>query len=262
MQLGLAPTIRISIHDICWYQKQHDHNFHRDISYLPLMKRMGHLNHHLTKYIGQIDSTREHLSEDFLATVISMAGALNMSLVNQLSSVFGKTIQYIDQITPLYNDGVVINQIKLLTAFMAKTIEGFDHLEAISYRQEMENTVTQLFILAVQLGYRSLKLGGANYNAVFKIDATVEDNLRENYPALSTLVFINYHRRLYNIRLKNHFYKYYIEGMSYSGRKASSWVNTHNQLSTVYQTLQPYFLNAMSIITSLYAVPVIEIDEL
>lgn len=255
------PTA-ISIHDIVWYQKQHDSHFHQDIAYLPLMKRMSHLTHHLNKYVSAIDNVRDHLYEDLLATVISMAGALNMSLSKHLSNIYGARITYITEVTPLYSDNLLIQQLKLHISHMSKTIEGFDHLEAIQYRQEMETTTAQLFLLALQLNHRTLQLGGSNYQAVFKIDSDVEKALFNNHQALNTIVFINYHKRLQGIRLKNPFYQYIVEGMMYSGRHASAWANTFNRLSRVYLSLHPFFGKSMPLLEQHYAVPLLEINEL
>lgn len=169
----------IRMHDVMWFQHKHDQTYHHDIAVLPLMRRLSHLNHHLVKYIGRIQKFKvvgADVTKEITDSLICCISAISVLAIH----TDGKSV--ID----FYMMGRELTEMELSMEIgrVSKAIEGFDHLESIDYRGELNEAWTNLFATFLAMYYRS---GGTKFIAN------------------------SYYPRLIEIKERHPFHKYFVE---------------------------------------------------
>ena len=166
-------------HDVLWYQHRHDAVYHRDIHHMQLMSKLSHLNHHLVKYFTRIRKFQ-------VAHVINMKDIVDACVccLSALSALGvrsdGKSlVEFVVQQRTLTEDEIIFE-----IGRISKVIEGFDHLESINYRAELNECFSNLLSSFITCYYRN---GG--------------------------ICFINDHYipRLTEIKQKNPFHEHFLE---------------------------------------------------
>lgn len=177
--------------DLQWFQNMHDRNFHHDVWIMSNMKRLGHLNNHLVKYTQGMP--RSSTWVDMLACTLSIANTFNLSFTRMYNSI-GYLVEDMEDVPFTYNDNVEIldAEMKQVLQRIAKLVEGWDHIESIQYRQELEIVLPKLLSLICQ---RALLV-------------SPQISLREFYT--------QYFERLRSIQRNHMFYNYYQEQMMQS----------------------------------------------
>ena len=138
--------MNISILDLQFFQDMHDRQYHKDIYHMPLIRRVSHLYNHLDKYA----STPNRMGEsypDALACMLSMANALNVNFIAELTKWSGDLTTTIATVPLMYREDCLPRQLKQVLGKFAKIIEGHDHTESIDYRGELKENLIELFII-------------------------------------------------------------------------------------------------------------------
>lgn len=174
-----------------WYQELHDKHFHRDVWVMSNMKRLSHLSSHLVKYTQGMPQPNTWV--DMLACTLSIANTFNLSFTRMYVRL-GYHAQCIQDVPFTFNNSLEIleSEMKNVLQRIAKLVEGWDHIETIQYRQELENVLPKLLSLICQ---RALL-------------ANPELTLREFYGA--------YFDRLTGVQSNHMFYAYQRELMEHS----------------------------------------------
>lgn len=170
-----------------WYQYLHDRDYHHDVYVMPIMKKVSHLTHHLIKYNHGLKPDNYHA--DTLACLLSMAGALNISLTKSFTKM-ELDIKFINGLVPYYiNDRIDVligDNLKILS----KSIEAWDHIEKYDYRDQIEKAICSLMILNFQS---------------FMVSFGNKPNIEESSIELFSVWF----KRLNDIKQNHVFYKYH-----------------------------------------------------
>lgn len=185
----------LSLIKLQWFQYMHDKNFHHDVYIMPNMKRLGHLTNHLVKYTQGMP--RPSTWVDMLACTLSIANTFNLSFTRMYNAV-GYMVEDIQDVPFTFNDSTEIleSEMKNVLQRIAKLVEGWDHIESIQYRQELEIVLPKLLSLICQ---RALK-------------SDPELSLREFYSL--------YFARISSIQSNHMFCKYFYETMMKSSSYA------------------------------------------
>lgn len=181
--------------DLCWHQHIHDSVAHRDIVVLPKMKRLSHLNHHMTKYLNRISNEAEVFA-DMLAVTLSATFAFQFDLGKELAKLCESPYKTLTLDNPprryLEDKDDLIQMLRSNLSNQSKTIESFDHLEDHDYYGNIRKQLSVNIILIFQLHYVTIKHGWS-----------YEESVR-------SLIF-KYYARLKSIREANPFYDYFQE---------------------------------------------------
>jgi hypothetical protein len=148
-------------------QMEHDNKFHRDITHLPLQRRLTHMVLHFCKYTGQLASLRDDQKEaehhkqtitDTFIIAMCSANSLNIALADQLEASglesFGDLYQY-----ALYLERRTVNQafdsdwalrtLAIESGHIARACEKLDHLEDFPFRKVIADAVLALCRAAI-----------------------------------------------------------------------------------------------------------------
>lgn len=132
-----------------WYQELHDKYFHRDVWVMSNMKRLSHLSSHLVKYTQGMSQPNTWI--DMLACTLSIANTFNLSFTRMYVRL-GYHAQCIRDVPFTFNNSLEIleSEMKNVLQRIAKLVEGWDHIETIQHRQELENILPKLLSLICQ----------------------------------------------------------------------------------------------------------------
>lgn len=185
---------------LMFYQHCHDKNYHHDIYVLSRKDRLNHLIHHLHKYNNASIKPVNWL-EDMLACILSMAGTMNIHLDRKLSAKLLKPISDVSDITKLFDDSILTNQLTDTLRSLSKSMESLDHVESFDYNTTIVDSIVLLTVIVFQLNY-------------------VERNYKIMEKANFDLVK-RYLERLESIKTKHCFHEYHEENISknFSGYK-------------------------------------------
>lgn len=139
----------IPILNFQYFQELHDKRYHVDIYSKPLMARLAHLHQHLIKYSANIYQRQAHY-QDSLACLLSMANSLNMNIAEELSKSQQSHVVNFSCVKYKYHKDILIDNYKTTLGQMAKSLEGFDHVENISYRDNLKANIIKLIQLLLQ----------------------------------------------------------------------------------------------------------------
>lgn len=214
--------------DLTWYQRQHDQNYHHDVWIMPAMGKISHLTHHLNKYITRI-GVDKNAEIDIFVTVLSMSTVFPTNLGTVIASKLSRPVTTIDQVEPLFNpdESTIQHQLRVHVSHLSKLVEGFDHIESINYREQINSTIAMLFILSMQLFYLSLEIGRVNYKPIYSL---LESPLSTNRPYMNSILLASYHARLLEIRNKNPFHKDYLTPLMQGTVNKTTWGIIHETL--------------------------------
>lgn len=173
--------------ELQYFQELHDKQYHIDIYSKPLMSRLTHLHQHLIKY-SKSEYDRNHTRPKAIACILSMSNALNVNLSESLSSYYKKYINTITDVseTILFDKSALVSQYNIVLGNIAKLLEGYDHVESLSYKQELAFCLTQAFYLLISL-----------FNTIDSI--------------LPLQMIIEYVDTIFKLKEKNVFYPYYFQ---------------------------------------------------
>lgn len=154
----------IKIIQLQWFQRCHDRNYHRDVYFMPTMKRLQHLHNHLVKYgnrqFSELDwDNPVKLFADALACIFGMSDALNIRIKAEDTDLFYK-------VKPKYDALATIHHYHETLGKMAKLLEGWDHLEDLNYRTDLTECINNLFHLVCQMwccGVHGIKVKRHSY---------------------------------------------------------------------------------------------------
>lgn len=125
--------------DIQWRQEEHDKLFHWDIYSLSKPARLRHLIFHMAKYQGK------YLEAQYADNQVKMREVVvdSFILLTSMANVLGYSIQDNSAKVP----GMSYNELVIETGRLCKTIEAWDHMEAINFRAEFVSSIEKLFRL-------------------------------------------------------------------------------------------------------------------
>lgn len=143
-------------------QHHHDETYHREIARLSLHQRLNHMALHFAKYAGKVAAadTIEGTVPVFVDTLIialSTANILNARLWDILPAndrefpgllAYGRAlgVKFGDTI----NDrGTLLRETVIAAGRMAAACEKIDHLEEISFREEIRQSIARLSCLSL-----------------------------------------------------------------------------------------------------------------
>jgi len=144
-------------------QHHHDEHYHREIARLSLHQRLNHMALHFSKYAGKVakahdDSELPPIFVDTFIIVLSTANILNLDLWESLEpndveytnlAVLGRTLALrLDDAAR--RDGV-LPAMAIASGRIAAACEKIDHLENVSYREEIKAGIARLAAISLAL---------------------------------------------------------------------------------------------------------------
>lgn len=144
----------VSILSLMWFQECHNRYYHKDIYHLQTMRALAHFNNHLVKYNGVIErkmDVGEFAQKEILDAMICCMSAfsvLNYDLSNYYRASVNDDKKYVT-FPDLYFIATIPrwNEIRIVTQEIAKLLEGWDHVEALRYREDLQKHFTQAFLI-------------------------------------------------------------------------------------------------------------------
>lgn len=138
-------------------QHHHDETYHREIARLSLHQRLNHMALHFAKYTGKIASTQDSamlfsVFVDVAIISLSTANALNVNMYDLLEEddrdfpgllAFGRSLATSVQ-CELDQPFELVRATAIASGRMAAACEKIDHLEEISFREEIRWSLAQL----------------------------------------------------------------------------------------------------------------------
>lgn len=180
--------------ELQWKQYQHDIRYHKDIWVLPVHPRATHMVLHLCKYSGKLFHAHQQqdfskltqLVIDILIINISYANIFSISLYNKLEAMkLTENFKNLEELIKSYNTQeellTLLIEFSIVIGTTAKTIESLDHIEHHNFRESLEKSVIDIFIITLKICAK-LK--------VFSIEPLIE-------------------KRLYDVESRNGFFNYY-----------------------------------------------------
>lgn len=148
---------QVSILSLMWFQECHNRYYHRDIHHLQTMKAISHFQHHLVKYNGQIDRQLDigkFAKVEIIDAMICCIGALsrlNFDMSELYRKVMGetKTSKLYVTFPDLYQIYSILrwNEISVVLQNISKLVEGWDHVEALPYREGLTKNFSEAFMV-------------------------------------------------------------------------------------------------------------------
>lgn len=160
--------------ELQWRQLNHDDKYHRDILLLDVADRMKHMTLHMAKYIGAMaeasasndDAKIARTLVDAMIICTASANTLNLSIGSKLSSELDPThetlrsvgIELANSLERQSRDTAwTIMQVAIHTGRLAKACESIDHLESFRFREQLTESVLQLFkLIAAEIAVRQI----------------------------------------------------------------------------------------------------------
>lgn len=145
---------RVSILSLMWFQECHNRHYHKDIYHLQTMRALAHFNNHLVKYNGVIErkmDVGEFAQKEILDALICCVSAF--SVLNYDLSNYYRTTVNDDKKHVTFPDLYFIttiprwSEIRKVTQEISKLLEGWDHVEALPYREGLQKYFTQAFFI-------------------------------------------------------------------------------------------------------------------
>jgi len=150
------------LEELQWKQLQHDEMYHKDIWILTVQQRITHMALHLSKYSAKItraafeknDAVMSKTIIDSLIITFSSANIFDVLLGDIAFTDIDESTYDIKSISKQTYNSLVSNDDNALislalnildnTGRMCKTVESLDHLENISFRENLITCLVQL----------------------------------------------------------------------------------------------------------------------
>lgn len=156
-------SILSQLEEMQWKQLRHDEFYHKDIWLLTVQQRITHMVLHLSKYssklmIAALEENKSLLQKttiDALIIVFSSANIFNKLLCDIALKDSDEKANNIDELAralleqesfKLHSPSISLSA-KVLdkTGRMCKVVESLDHLESVSFRDEIIDILSSLF---------------------------------------------------------------------------------------------------------------------
>jgi hypothetical protein len=157
-----SGTARAELFALQVEQHQHDEIYHREIARLSLHQRLNHMALHFAKYTGKIavakdSTTLSAVYVDVLIIALSTANVVNVELFDLLERdgrefaglpTFARSLAA-DMQSVIGDRHVLLRETAVAAGRMAAACEKIDHLEEISFRAEIGNSIAQFGSIAL-----------------------------------------------------------------------------------------------------------------
>lgn len=148
---------QVSILSLMWFQECHNRHYHQDIHHLQTMKAISHFQHHLVKYNGVIDrqlDVGKFAKVEIIDAMICCVGALSR-LNFDMSELYRKATNETKKSKPyvtfpdLYQIHSVLRwgEMAFVLQNISKLVEGWDHVEALPYREGLTKNFSEAFMI-------------------------------------------------------------------------------------------------------------------
>lgn len=183
-------SILSQLEEMQWKQLRHDEFYHKDIWLLTVQQRITHMVLHLSKYssklmVAALEENKDLLQKttiDALIIVFSSANIFNKLLCDialeeshcKKDDIDALAQTLLDQeSTKLYSKSVSLSA-KVLseTGRMCKVVESLDHLESVSFRDEIIEALSTLFLnlLALSKSVGVLDIAGLVGERLYSVE--------------------------------------------------------------------------------------------
>ena len=153
-------TLREHFLRLQWAQLKHDEAYHKDVVIMPLAQRIKHMALHNAKYTAYLfeavdegnDAKLTKTLTDAFAIVLASANTLNQDIGVDLGAAAEKAPSFQSLGASLAEDAGrgdadqywLVRNFARHTGRLAKACESWDHLESISFRDEMKRCNLEL----------------------------------------------------------------------------------------------------------------------